>query len=505
MPDAAPLLEVRHLSMQFGGIRALNDVSFSLSRGEILALVGENGAGKSTLVKILAGVQQPTSGELLLSGQEVVISSVKDALAIGISLIHQELNLAENLDITSNILLGREPARYGLINSRQANREASRLLADVGLEVPASTIVGMLPIAKQQLVEIAKAIGTNSRILIMDEPTSSLSQSEVDTLFLRMRELRSRGVSIIYISHRLEEIESLADRVIVLRDGQVVGELARHQIDRNQMVAMMVGRGHVVSETAASRTRGAPRLVVDGLRTAAYPQHALTFTACAGEIVGLAGLVGAGRTELLTSLFGVSPPLGGVVSVDEQPLTPSSPSGAIAAGIALVPEDRRHAGLIMDQDVNFNLTLAKLPVRWRCGILDRVAAARTCASLIQRLQIKGPITVQAVRRLSGGNQQKVVLGKLLALKPKVLLLDEPTRGIDVAAKAEIYETMRRLAQQGTAILFASSEMEEILGLSDRVLVMCEGRITGELDRSELSEHEVMSLATQFTKETLLTA
>jgi ribose transport system ATP-binding protein len=496
-----PLFEIRGIGKTFGGVRALHNVSLNLRRGEVLAVIGENGAGKSTLMKILAGVQPPTTGEMFLNGKKVQFSSVDEALRSGISLIHQELNLAENLDVGANIYLGREPSRWGWINHIAIERDANRLLSIVGLDVAPTSIVRSLTIGKQQLVEIAKALSTDARILIMDEPTSSLSQKESETLFRVVRELRSQGVSIIYISHRLGEVQSLADRVIVLRDGELVGELLRENIGHDTMVRMMVGRDPSPFYRRAEPGRIETLLAVENLRTHGYPNHSLSFEVRCGEIVGIAGLVGAGRTELLTTLFGITPSIGGSIRVGASRLRPRCPNEAIEAGIMLVPEDRRHAGLLPSMNVKHNLSLARLTRDQKYGFLNRRAEERICAEMIRRLRIKLSSDRQLVRLLSGGNQQKVVLGKCLAMNPKLLLLDEPTRGIDVQAKDEIYSIVRELADRGVAILFASSEMEEVMGLAERVLVMHEGRITGELADDQLSEQAIMRLATN-TLETM---
>jgi len=490
-----PLLEARELTKSFPGVRALRGVSLSLCRGEVLAVIGENGAGKSTLMKILAGVQTPDSGQILLNGQPMRIESVHDALTQGIALIHQELNLADNLDVAANIFLGREKRRFGLIDKPRHRREARPLLEAVGLKVEPTIPVHTLSIGQQQLVEIAKALSVNARILIMDEPTSSLSTHESGNLFKVIRDLRSRGVSIVYISHRLGEVCEMADRVTVLRDGANAGDLKREEIRHDTMVKLMVGRDLSQFYPHQSHAPGAAVLEVEELRTPAYPAQPLSFSVRAGEIVGLAGLVGAGRTELLETLFGVAPACGGSLRVSGKAIAPRSPLEAIAAGLALVPEDRKAQGVILEMAVRDNLSLASLRREQRQGFINFRRAAEISREMIASLKIKTPNSRQPVQFLSGGNQQKVVLGKWLALRPRVLLLDEPTRGIDIGAKQEIYRLMEELAGQGVAILFVSSEMEEILGMSDRTLVMHEGRITGELERHELSEESVMHLAT----------
>lgn len=491
----ASLLEVSGISKSFPGVRALHEVGFSVDPGEVVALLGENGAGKSTLMKILAGVQPPDRGEMRIDGQPVRIASVEEGLGLGIALIHQELNLATNLSVGANIFLGREPTRGGLIDEKKIAREAAVYLEKVGLKVPPETLVGGLTIGKQQLVEIAKALSTDARILIMDEPTSSLSARETECLFEVVKDLRSRGVSIIYISHRLAEVMELADRVVVLRDGENAGELAREEITHDAMVSLMVGRDLSQFYAHEPLAPGATVLSVSALRTPAHPGYELDFELRAGEIVGLAGLVGAGRTELLESLFGITPPVAGRIEVNGAAVAVSNPREAIAAGIALVPEDRKEQGLILDMAVADNLSLASLSRDRKRGFLNFESEKAIAEEMIRRMRIKTPTDRQIVRFLSGGNQQKVVIGKWLAMKPRVLLLDEPTRGIDIGAKQEIYALMEELAELGVAILFVSSEMEEVLGMADRVLVMHEGQLAGELRRGEMSEEAIMHLAT----------
>ncbi|MEM1294680.1 MAG: sugar ABC transporter ATP-binding protein [Verrucomicrobiota bacterium] len=493
---ANPLLEVHNMGKRFPGVRALHDVSLRLEKGEVLAVLGENGAGKSTLMKILAGVQPCDEGEILIDGQVSEIDSVQSALDHGIALIHQELNLATNLSIGANIFLGREPQQRGLIDDATIQREAAKFLAMVGLEANPFDLVESLTIGRQQLVEIAKALSTDARVLIMDEPTSSLSQKETETLFTVIKDLRSRGVSVIYISHRLGEVKELADRVTVLRDGENAGELEREGITHDEMVRLMVGREisqfyqrtiHPPKETA---------LEIRNLRTPVHPKHELNFAIKAGEVVGMAGLVGAGRTEMLHTLFGVTPPVGGEILVSGKPVDLQSPIDAIKAGMALVPEDRKQQGLVLEMSVRENLSLASLKRESvRNLFLNEASESEISETMIRQMRVKTPGETQVVRYLSGGNQQKVVLGKWLAMKPGILLLDEPTRGIDIGAKQEIYSLMEDLAGTGVAILFVSSEMEEIIGMSDRALVMHEGRITGELSREDLNEEAIMQLAT----------
>lgn len=473
---------------------ALDDVSLELRRGEVLAVIGENGAGKSTLMKILAGVQSADMGTIEVDGREASIDSVRAATGLGIALIHQELNLADNLDVAANIYLGREPQTFGFVNRSRMRSDAQGLLDELGQTFSPDRLVRTLSIGHQQMVEIGKALSTSAQILIMDEPSSSLSQRETEQLYAVIRDLRRRGVSVIYISHRLSEVKALADRVVVLRDGRNAGELSRDEINHDAMVRLMVGR-EVLAKTRQGTGKGEAIMQVSGLRTTLYPQHEVSFTLSRGEIVGMAGLVGAGRTEILETLFGVRPRMGGRISVEGATLHRARARDAIRAGIALVPEDRKQQGLILEMMVRENVGLASVARDSRGGFLNGSEERRVTREMTQRLGIRTPSDRQTVQLLSGGNQQKVVLAKWLALRPRILLLDEPTRGIDVGAKREIYTLMEELAAQGVSILFVSSEMEEILTMSDRVLVVHEGRIAGELAGAALTEESVMQLAT----------
>ena len=490
----SPLLEVRGISKGFPGVQALRQVGLYLQAGEVLAVIGENGAGKSTLMKILAGVQESDSGEFRFEGQLVRMDCVRIATRLGIALIHQELSLADNLDVGSNLFLGREPQRGCFLDSGRQRREATAALARVGLDVsPETPIVNLSP-GRQQLVEIARAVNSGARVIIMDEPTSSLSQGETDRLYTVVRDLRSQGVGIVYISHRLGEVKALADRVTVLRDGRNAGELSREEINHDAMVRLMVGRD-LVRHHRHSLGKGQPVLEVRGLRTACHPGCEVSFGIQAGEIVGIAGLVGAGRTEVLRALFGIDPPVAGEIRVAGTRVPSGSPREAIACGLGLVPEDRKHQGIFLEMAVGANTTLASLGRHASWGFLTPGSDRRRALELIQRLDVRPPNPDQTAQYLSGGNQQKVVLAKWLALNPRVLLLDEPTRGVDVGAKQEIYRLMEDLAEQGVAIVFVSSELEEILRMSDRTMVMHEGRISGVLPREAQSEESVMSLAT----------
>lgn len=498
MPIAtAPLLRAEGVCRAFAGVPALDRVNLHLHPGEVLAVVGENGAGKSTLMRILAGVLRPDAGQLELAGRPVTVASPRAATQLGIALIHQELNLCTNLSVEANLLLGREPARWGWVDRHELRRQALPALARVGLDVAPQTRVGELSLGRRQLVEVARALTSRARVLIMDEPTSSLTADETSTLFAVIAELRQQQLGIIYISHRLGEVRAVADRVTVLRDGRNAGELSRDQITHDAMVNLMVGR-----ELARSGPRppagpaGPPALEVDGLVVAGRSLVPLHFRVGRGEIVGLAGLVGAGRTELLRTLFGITPARSGRIRLHGRDLALRSPAAAIAAGLALVPEDRKQQGLLLPLSVQHNIGLPGLARHCRTGgWVDGRREQRDAVAMAGRLHLRYQGLGQATGFLSGGNQQKVVLAKWLALQPQVLLLDEPTRGVDVGAKREIYQLIEELAGQGVAILFASSDLEEMLRLADRVLVMWQGQLAGELARDVATEASVMGLAT----------
>jgi ribose transport system ATP-binding protein len=496
MPQTtAPILQVESLRKRFPGVVALDGVSLQLGPAEVLAVIGENGAGKSTLMKILAGIQSPDAGRILIDGEERQIRSVEQATASGIALIHQELNLCGNLSVAANICLGREPRWAGFIRQPRCRQLAREVLQQVGLDIPADQRVETLTIGQQQMVEIAKALSTRARIVIMDEPTSSLSQRESDNLFRIIASLKRQGVSVIYISHRLGEVQLVADRVVVLRDGRNAGELQKSAISHQAMVERMVGRelsGYYARTDAATDHTV---LELDGLRTFAHPACAVSFRIRSGEIVGIAGLVGAGRTELLTTLFGVTPALGGRILIDGTLRLITGSQTAIRLGIGLVPEDRKLQGVILNMSVRENTSLPGLRSLSRLGFVDAVGERRLAEQLCDRLATRTPHLEQPVKFLSGGNQQKVVIAKWLALEPKILLMDEPTRGVDVGAKQEIYRLMDELSQSGVTILFVSSDMEEVLGMSDRIIVMHEGNLAGQLARHQFSEEAVMHLAT----------
>jgi len=495
MPDAQPLLKISAIGKQFPGVRALHDVDLTLAKGEVLSLVGENGAGKSTMMKILAGVHTPDVGTIELDGQAVQIGSVREAQKHGIALIHQELNLSDNLDIAANIFLGNEPHKYGVLDRKRIHEESAGYLKRAGLNFSTDTLVADLTIGHQQLVEISKALSVDARVIIMDEPTSSLSQKESKNLFEVIRDLKSQGIAIIYISHRLGEVMDLSDRVAVLRDGENAGELVGDEITHDAMVKLMVGRDLSQFYNRTATPPGEVALELDRLRTPVHPKDEISFSVRGGEIVGIAGLVGAGRTELLQTIFGVTPAVGGAMKLEGKELHPKSSLDAIDSGVVLAPEDRKRHGLILEMSVRENTSLARLRQDQKVGMIDFRGEAELAEETIKKMNVKTPHAEQIVQYLSGGNQQKVVLGKWLAMNPRLLLLDEPTRGIDIGSKQEIYKLMEEMAANGVAVLFVSSEMEEVLGMADRALVMHEGAITGELSRDQLSEEAIMQLAT----------
>jgi ribose transport system ATP-binding protein len=487
------MLEARGIVKRYPGVTALGGVDFSVGPGEVVALLGENGAGKSTMIKTLGGLQQPDEGEILLDGKPVRIGSAAQATELGIGVIHQELNNLDNLDVAGNVFLGREPRRFGLIDRKRMSQEARQYLEQLGLNVSPETPLGDLSIAQQQLVEIAKALSLNAKYLIMDEPTSSLTAGETAALLRVVADLRSKGVGIVYVSHRLDEVKVCADRAVVFRDGQNAGAIAKEDLTTENMVRLMVGRD-VKREVGRPYEAREPRLVVRNLRTKRFPGHEINFEVGKGEIVGFAGLVGAGRTEVAQSIYGVHPRIAGTVVIDGDEVPAGSPREAIRRSLFLAPEDRRHEGVLTTMTVRENITMPAMGRYSACGLIQRKKENVVANAMRERLRIKAPTVESVVRGLSGGNQQKVVLAKWLSLEPKVIVFDEPTRGIDIGARAEIYSLMRGLAEAGTAILMISSDMEEVLGLSDRIVVMREGRLTGVLNRDEASEEAVMHLA-----------
>lgn len=501
-PVTTPVLEMRGISKSFHGVPALQNVNLTIYPGEVHALMGENGAGKSTLMKILAGAHTADAGEILINGQPLAITDPAVARRAGITLIYQELNVAPNLTVTENMFMGNELRRGQFLDRDRMEREAERVLRSLGASFAPTDQVGRLAIAEQQQVEIARALKDNSRVLVMDEPTAALSDRETERLFEVIRALRRDGIAIIYISHRMEEVYALADRISVLRDGQYVGSLTRNEISPDRLVQMMVGRPmQDFYEHQRQLTPGPVVLEVRGLTDGRKIQPA-SFELHAGEVVGLAGLVGAGRTELSRLIFGADPKAGGEIWLNGKRLDIHSPSDAIAAGIGYVPEDRKDQGLFLEMSARKNIALNTLREDARAGVINWGAIGKLANEAVENFNIRlANLEIRAVD-LSGGNQQKLLLARWLAIKPRVLLLDEPTRGVDIGAKSEIYRIISDLAAQGVAILMVSSELPEVIGMSDRVLVMREGRLVGEVGGStgrEITQENIMSYATGATE------
>ncbi len=487
------LLEMRGIAKRFGNFYALQDVNLDIYRGEIHALMGENGAGKSTLMKILAGAYTATSGEIKIDGVPFSISSPKDAIHAGITLIYQEIHLSPNLTVAENIFLGREIKTLFGLNRKQMEQEAQEVLDRLGAQFLSSQKVSSLTIAEQQQVEIARALHRNSRILVMDEPTAALSSRETEKLFALIKRLRDEGLAIIYISHRMAEIYELADRVSVLRDGKYVGSLVREEINSNTLVQMMVGRPLTDLFNKEKVPIGDEVLRIENLSDGKKVQHA-SLVVRAGEIVGLSGLVGAGRSELAHLLFGVSQPTAGKMYLNGGEISFSSPRDAIAHHVALLPENRKEEGLFLDLNVFKNVTMATIERDATMMVINQAKGREETEQAIKGLKIRVPNANVDVSGLSGGNQQKVLLSRWMAIHPKLFILDEPTRGVDVGAKSEIYRMMVEMAKQGVAILMISSELPEIVGMSDRVYVMREGHIAGEVRDQDINQEKIMALA-----------
>ncbi|WP_037603465.1 sugar ABC transporter ATP-binding protein [Streptacidiphilus rugosus] len=494
-PDAVPVLALEGVSKSFGAVRALQDVSLRLFAGEAHALAGENGAGKSTLIKTLAGVHRPDTGRVLLDGEEIVLHGPADARDAGVAVIYQEPTLFPDLSVAENIFMGRQPRRsFGRVDHAAVHRATARLFAELGVDLAPDQPARGLSIADQQLVEIAKALSFDARVLIMDEPTAALTGSEVDRLFRVVRTLLRRDAAVLFISHRLEEVFALCQRVTTLRDGRYVAGEPVHGLTEDDLVRRMVGRDLDELYPKQDTEVGDVALKVSRLtREGVFTD--VSFEVRAGEIVGLAGLVGAGRSEVARAVFGVDRWDAGEVHVHGRPLTRGAPSVAMAAGVALVPEDRRAQGLVMEMSIERNIGLTGLEATSTAGLMNRGAERDRATDWAVRLQVKYARLADAVGTLSGGNQQKVVLAKWLATGPRVLIVDEPTRGIDVGTKAEVHRLLSGLAAQGVAVLMISSDLPEILGMADRVLVMHEGRITAEIPRAEATEESVMTAAT----------
>jgi ribose transport system ATP-binding protein len=490
------LLRIEGIRKTFPGVVALDSVDFDLRRGEVHVLLGENGAGKSTLIKMLSGAYQPDSGRVLVDGEEVRVHGAQDSERLGIATIYQEFNLVPDLTVAENIFLGRQPRRYGLIDRKRMEAEAAELLERVGVSVSPRARVRELGIARLQMVEIAKALSLNARVLIMDEPTAVLTSEEVEKLFSIVRRLREDGVGIVFITHHLEEIAALGDRVTVIRDGKSVGQVPASTTE-DELVRLMVGRSieqqYPRVRAAGDDGSGTALLTVEGLtRDGVF--HDVSFEVRAGEVVGIAGLVGAGRTEVVRAVFGADPYDKGTVKVAGSALRRHDVNASMAAGIGLIPEDRKGQGLLLDASVEENLGLVTMRAATHGGLVDLKGQRAAAARIAEQLGVRMAGLGQHVRTLSGGNQQKVVIGKWLLADTKVLILDEPTRGIDVGAKVEIYQLVNELTAAGAAVLMISSDLPEVLGMSDRVLVMAQGRIAGELSADEATQDSVMALA-----------
>ncbi|NDJ78682.1 MAG: sugar ABC transporter ATP-binding protein [Chloroflexi bacterium] len=493
--EREPLLRIEGCCKRFPGVLALDDVDFEVYPGEIVALLGENGAGKSTLMKILAGAYQKDEGRIFLEGREIRPQNPAHSQSLGIATIYQELTLTLNQNVATNIFIAREPRRAGVfVDARRMERKAKALLDLVGARIAPRTIVQDLSVAARQQVEIAKALAIDAKVIIMDEPTSSLGVDETKALFEIMRSLRERGLAVVFITHRLEEVFEVSDRIVVLRDGRRVGTRPTHETDIPEIIRLMVGR-HVDEVFSKEEAEiGDVVLRVENLTRQGVVEN-VSFDLRRGEILGFAGLVGAGRTETMRLIFGADAKDSGSIWLDDRQVNISTPYKAMRVGIGLVPEDRGNQGLVLELPVIFNMILPTLERSTTAGWVRSGYAHRVAQEYVDRLRVRTPNMQQTVKNLSGGNQQKVVLAKWLASNPRVLILDEPTRGIDVGAKAEIHSLMSHLAQQGIGIIMISSDMPEVLAMSDRIVVMHEGRVSGILDRTEATQERIMAYAT----------
>ncbi len=491
------IVSMEHITKAFPGVKALDDVSFELKSGEVMALLGENGAGKSTLMKILSGVYEKDSGSLRIMGREYGNLNPKQALEAGVAIIHQELNMCKDLSVAENMFLGREHVNGIMLNNSEMEQIAKKYLEDLGVDIDPQETVGDLPVSKQQMIEIAKALSVNAKILIMDEPTSALTSREIKELFAIIGQLKAQGCGIVYISHRLEELSHITDRVTIMRDGRYItsGDFASFTMD--EIIANMVGREIKEKFPRVHCEKGKKVFEVKGLN-AGKSVRDVSFSLYEGEIVGFAGLMGAGRTETTRAIFGVDAKESGTIILDGEEIKISGPMDAIRAGIVLAPEDRKKDGLCTKLTIRENIALPNLDIICgKSGVIDRNKETEICEEAVQNLSIKTPNVDIDAGNLSGGNQQKVVVGKWLARNSRVVMFDEPTRGIDVGAKVEIYHLMNKLKEQGIAVMFVSSEMPEVMGIADRIIVMCDGRITGELTAEEATQNEILKYATQF--------
>jgi len=505
--SSVQLLSISGVSKEFPGVKALNNVQFDLNEGEVHAIVGENGAGKSTLMKILSGIYKKDSGDIVYKGKSVNIPNPFEAQKLGIGIIHQELNLMPHLTVAENIFIGREDRFPGgiFLNNKKLVSATIELLKELDLNLNPNDIVGELSIAKQQMVEIAKAVSYRGSVIIMDEPTSSLTPAETDALFKIIRSLQAAGKGVVYISHRLEELEKITDRITVLRDGEYVKTLKTSETDIPEVISLMVGRKVAQDQRPENRAIGSEIVLrVEGLSDAHLLKD-ISFDLRKGEILGFAGLMGAGRTELARAIMGADPKTAGTVTLHGNEVKIKQPSDAVAAGIGYLSEDRKRFGLLLNQDITFNVILSSIPrFSNKLGFLKVKSAAGIARDAIAQLRVRTPSERQFLKNLSGGNQQKVVIAKWLTRDCDVLIFDEPTRGIDVGAKDEIYRLLTSLAEEGKSIIMISSELPEVLRLSDRIAVMCDGRLTGIIDNKDANQKVIMELATKFS-DTLTTA
>lgn len=486
------ILELKHISKQYTGVKALDDVSISFRRGEVHALMGENGAGKSTLIKTLSGAIQPNDGEIVFEGTTYTHMEPHQAMELGIHVIYQEFNMMPELSVAENIFMGQQLGGGVLFNKSITEERAQKILDGMHVKINARETVKNLSVANMQLVEIAKALTRDVKVLVMDEPTAPLTDAEVETLFEIVQMLKSKGVTIIYISHRIAEVFQISDRVSVLRDGRFIKTVMTNEVDRDELIRLMVGRE--VSDTYPKRDFAPGEVVLELRDVCGNGVENVSFAVRSGEIFGLSGLVGAGRTETMRMIFGADPIDSGEVLLNGQPVHPKHPAEAVKLGIGLIPEDRKQQGLLLDLPIFTNISMATMWDISRFTVVNSRAEKENVNRLVEAVTIKTPSIAQLVRNLSGGNQQKVVLAKWLAANCKVLIFDEPTRGIDVGARHEIYKLMNELCRQGIAIVMISSDMEEILGMSDRIMVLCEGHQAGILEREAFSQETILSLA-----------
>lgn len=494
------LIRAKGIVKNFPGVKALKNVDFDLRPGEVHALLGENGAGKSTLVKILSGVYTKDEGEIFFEDQPVVIDSPKTAQAMGINIIHQELNLFQHLTVAQNVYIGREFVNGIALNERQQNAETKKIMESLDMDIKPTEKVRHLTVSKQQMVEIAKSLSANVKVLIMDEPTSSLTEREIDELFVVINELKRKGTGIIYISHRLEELARIADRVSVFRDGEYVATKDYKDVTLEDLIKLMVGREITEKFPRTPASTDACSLEVKNLNSPNGTFRNVNFQAYKGEILGFAGLVGAGRTELARALFGADKISGGQILVNGKAVVIKSPRDAIANGIVYAPEDRKKDGLAIKMDVAQNISLASIDEISNMGVLSTAAEKKLAEEMCGVLQIKTPNIMQKVKNLSGGNQQKIVVAKWINKDPEIYIFDEPTRGIDVGAKVEIYNLLNNLKEKGKTVIIISSELPEVMGISDRLVVMCEGEIKAELDARTTTQEEVINYATMYQDE-----